>query len=138
LALLGGILIGLASTALLGLNRRIAGISGIFGGMIALEPTPDRWWRTGFVAGLVLGGVLLAGVWSARFGVSPAAASPLTLIVAGLLVGFGTRMGSGCTSGHGVCGLSRTSPRSLAATMTFIGVGVVTVTAVRWLSGGAG
>ncbi len=119
-ALIGGSLIGLAASGLLLLNGRIAGISGILGGV--LKPVSGDWaWRALFLLGL------LAAPWlyTAFFGVvemeSP---RPMwALIVAGLLVGYGTRLGSGCTSGHGVCGLSRLSIRSLAATLVFMAVG---------------
>lgn len=132
-ALLGGALIGLAATMLLWLIGRIAGVSGIVHGAIA-RPLSERGWRAAFVIGLVLG----AGAW---FALAPAAGievpppreggSLWLLLAAGFLVGLGTRVGSGCTSGHGICGLARFSPRSLVAVATFMGVGVVTVTAVR-------
>jgi uncharacterized membrane protein YedE/YeeE len=122
--LIGGGLIGAASLILLLLNGRIAGVSGIVGDL-ALGNRSDRGWRFAFVAGLIAG----AGVYaSARGGLAlHLQAHGLVLIVAGLLVGAGTRIGSGCTSGHGVCGLARLSPRSLAATLTFIGVAMITV-----------
>lgn len=123
----GGVLIGLASVALLALDGRIAGVSGILGGL--LNWPPDRYWRLAFLAGLPLG----AGIVAAVAGGLPQVmqASPGMLVVAGLLVGLGTRLGSGCTSGHGICGLARRSPRSLAATLTFIATGMLTVLAVR-------
>lgn len=122
--LIGGGLIGAASLILLLLNGRIAGVSGIVGDL-ALGSRSDRGWRFAFVAGLIAG----AGVYAlARGGLAlHLQAHGLVLIVAGLLVGAGTRIGSGCTSGHGVCGLARLSPRSLAATLTFIGVAMITV-----------
>lgn len=123
----GGALIGLASVALLALDGRIAGVSGILGGL--LSAPGDRPWRLAFLAGLPLG----AGIVSMLAGGLPQviAGSPLLLAVAGLLVGIGTRLGSGCTSGHGICGLARRSPRSLAATLTFIAAGMLTVFVVR-------
>ena len=123
----GGALIGLASVTLLALNGRIAGISGILGGL--LSSTADRPWRLAFIAGLPLGAIIVAGLTHGLPQVIQA--PPWLLVVAGLLVGLGTRLGSGCTSGHGICGLARRSPRSLAATLTFIATGMLTVFIVR-------
>ncbi|EJL94392.1 putative transporter component [Herbaspirillum sp. CF444] len=129
-SLAGGLLIGLAVALLILLNGRIAGISGIVGGL--LRPSKgDVFWRIAFVAGLVAA-PLAYRLEAALPAVSIEAGAP-TLIVAGLLVGLGTRYGSGCTSGHGVCGLSRRSLRSLAATATFMTAGFVTVFVVRHL-----
>ena len=129
-SLAGGLLIGLAVALLILLNGRIAGISGIVGGL--LRPSKgDVFWRIAFVAGLVAA-PLAYRLAAALPAVSIEAGAP-TLIVAGLLVGLGTRYGSGCTSGHGVCGLSRRSLRSLAATATFMAAGFVTVFVVRHL-----
>lgn len=129
-ALIGGMLIGLAAAMLALLNGRIAGISGVMGGLF--KPTRgDIGWRVAFIGGLV-GASLVYSL----FATLPAVqidASYVALIVAGLLVGVGTRYGSGCTSGHGVCGLSRLSPRSLVATLSFMGAGFVTVFVVRHL-----
>ena len=123
-AAIGGGIIGLASALLLAFNGRIAGISGIAGGLIS--PTRGEVsWRLMFLIGLVGGGLLMALLMPEAFTASPR--STFWVVAAGLLVGFGTRLGSGCTSGHGVCGLSRFSPRSLVATLTFIGAGMVTV-----------
>jgi uncharacterized membrane protein YedE/YeeE len=125
-ALAGGVLIGLASGALVLINGRIAGISGILGGLLH---TGDRPWRWAFLAGLMAA----PWVWRA-FAALPAmdiSASVPLLIVAGLLVGVGTRLGSGCTSGHGVCGLSRLSLRSLVATLCFMASGFATVALTR-------
>jgi uncharacterized protein len=126
-ALAGGVLIGLASVWLLAANGRIAGISGILHGLFA-QPPGDRGWRIAF-----LGGLLLAGfAWLAFF---PSETSPeknlIYTAVAGLLVGFGTRLGGGCTSGHGVCGLGRLSLRSLVAVIVFMAAGMVSVFVVR-------
>ncbi|MCG8393862.1 MAG: YeeE/YedE family protein [Pseudomonadales bacterium] len=131
-ALSGGALIGLAALWLLHANGRIAGISGIVGGM--LRPGSDRPWRLAFVFGMVLSPLL----WTLL--VAPPvleidAQLPL-LIVAGLIVGISTRYGSGCTSGHGVCGISRLSPRSLAATAAFMASGFITVYLIRHVLGG--
>ncbi len=128
-AVAGGILIGLASTLLLAGSGRIAGISGILGG--ALErPSGDTAWRWVFLAGL-LGGVALHQ-WMAPEAVEPRTGFPAwALVVAGVLVGVGTRLGSGCTSGHGVCGLARFSLRSAVATATFLLVAIASVWLLR-------
>jgi uncharacterized membrane protein YedE/YeeE len=127
-AAIGGAVIGLAAALLVLVNGRVAGISGIVGGM--LRPRADDFaWRLAFIAGLLLAPVIYAMV--AAFPSTTIAASYPVLIVAGLLVGIGTRFGGGCTSGHGVCGLSRLSPRSLAATLAFMAAGFVTVFVVR-------
>lgn len=131
-ALAGGILIGLAAALFLLLNGRIAGISGILGGL--LRPTRgDTTWRLAFLLGMLA----TASVWQlvAELPAIRIAAGYPLLIVAGLLVGYSTRLGSGCTSGHGVCGLSRLSPRSLVATACFMGTGFATVYVVRHLLG---
>jgi uncharacterized membrane protein YedE/YeeE len=131
-SLAGGLLIGLAAAAFVLFNGRIAGISGIVGGL--LRPTKgDIGWRLAFVLGLV-GAPLIYQIAAPLPSVRIEAAST-TLIVAGLLVGLGTRYGAGCTSGHGVCGLSRLSPRSLAATAAFMLAGFATVFVVRHLIG---
>jgi uncharacterized protein len=124
----GGILLGLASAVFILVNGRILGISGIVGGL--LKPRAgDIGWRLSFVLGMLAAPLLhaaMAGLPAVRID-----ASWSTLLVAGVLVGFGTRYGSGCTSGHGVCGLSRLSPRSLVATLAFMGAGFVTVYLAR-------
>ena len=131
-SLAGGLLIGFAAALLLLLNGRIAGISGILGGL--LRPAAgDIAWRVAFILGL-LGAPLLIPIFSPLPAVR-VDADTATLIVAGLLVGVGTRYGSGCTSGHGICGLSRLSPRSLVATAAFMAAGFVTVFVVRHLIG---
>lgn len=130
--LLGGALIGLAASVMLLFNGRIAGISGVFGGL--LRPTAgDIGWRAAFIGGLLLAGVILAVAAPATLGPTPA--SPGVVALAGLLVGFGVRMGNGCTSGHGVCGLSRMSRRSVVATVAFMGSGMVTASLVQLLGG---
>lgn len=135
-ALLGGSLIGLSATLLLLLHGRIAGITGIVSGAIDVQTRPqERLWRVLFVMGLVLGPLLLLKWMPAQLAVD-IERSPFVLIFAGTLVGIGTRVGSGCTSGHGVCGISRGSTRSLVATLTFIATGMVTVMLYRLLSGG--
>lgn len=132
-ALAGGMLIGGAAALLILMCGRIAGISGIVAGL--LRPAPGEWpWRLAFVGGL-LASPWIYGVWISLPESSIDADGPM-LAVAGLLVGIGTRLGSGCTSGHGVCGLARLSPRSLAATLLFMSTGFATVFVVRHLLGG--
>ena len=131
-ALAGGALIGVAAAMFLLLNGRVAGISGIVGGL--LKPVGgDVGWRIAFVIGLVVA-PLVYGLFAAVPHLQ-IDASPVALVVAGLLVGVGTRYGSGCTSGHGVCGLSRLSLRSLVATLSFMGAGFATVFVIRHLFG---
>ena len=131
-ALAGGMLLGIAAALYVLINGRILGISGILGGLIG--PKKSDWlWRASFVLGL-----LTAPLWEKYvFQMNTTAvidADYITLIIAGLLVGFGARYGSGCTSGHGICGLSRLSPRSLLATLTFMGCGFLVVYLVRhWI-----
>jgi uncharacterized protein len=134
-ALFGGILIGVSASAMLLLDGKIAGISGILAGV--LKPVKDdSLWRICFLAGLLAGGLLLAIVRPSAFDFGIIRPFPI-LIIAGLLVGFGTRLGSGCTSGHGVCGVSRLSPRSLVATGTFIASGAIVVYTINHLLGNA-
>lgn len=133
-SLLGGALIGLAASLLLLADGRIAGISGIVGGL--LTPTGgDTAWRALFVAGLLLGGFGLRLVDPALVRMELDRPT-LALVAAGLLVGFGTRLGNGCTSGHGVCGVSRGSARSIVATMTFMTTGILTAWVVAHGFGG--
>ena len=132
--LIGGALIGLTASILLLTLGRIAGVSGIIGSALT-RPNRDAFWRYGFLAGLIgIGSLMLshrgAGT-SMHFG-------PAILLAAGLLVGFGTRLGNGCTSGHGVCGLSRLSPRSVVATAVFVATAMLVVFVVRhWFGGTA-
>lgn len=134
LASLGGVLIGAAAVLLMGALGRIAGISGIAGGLIR-RGAADRRWRLAFVLGLLAAPLLLwllhgdSGIGAPRVGL-------VWMALAGLLVGFGTGIGSGCTSGHGVCGIARLSPRSLLATAVFMGFGIATVYVVRHVLGG--
>ena len=129
LALAGGVLIGLAATLLLWLTGRIAGISGIVGGVL-MPRSGDVAWRGAFLIGLIGAGAaylwLVPGAYTPRQGFPP-----VLLVAAGLLVGFGTRMGNGCTSGHGVCGLGRLSVRSFAAVLTFMATAILTTYIVR-------
>ena len=130
-ALLGGGLIGLAATVLYAGIGRIAGISGIVNN--AIERRHERGWRLAFLAGLLAA----AAAWFAWSDEAPRNGFPLPwLLAAGLLVGFGTRLGNGCTSGHGICGLARLSKRSLAAVVAFMASGIATVYVVRHVIGG--
>ncbi len=134
-ALLGGVLIGLAAVLLLWLDGRIAGISGIANGVLQRSAAGDWAWRAAFLAGLMgAGGVAMRLLGQT----TPSPAGLPTLIVAGLLVGFGTRLGNGCTSGHGVCGLALLSRRSFAAVLTFLLTAVITVYLVRHVLAGGG
>ncbi|OAZ96699.1 YeeE/YedE family protein [Klebsiella quasipneumoniae] len=128
LSFLGGVMIGCAAWILILFCGRIAGISGIIGGVLSAG-SPDRGWRLVFLIGITVSPLLYGLVHTLP--VIEVSTSWPVLIIAGLLVGIGTRYGSGCTSGHGVCGLSRLSPRSLVATLTFMGVAFITV----WLMG---
>lgn len=128
-ALIGGLLIGLSATLLILCNGRIAGISGIVGGLLQRPNRSEAGWRIAFVLGLVLA-PLLYGLVAVQ-PVSQIDAGWAVLVVAGVLVGYGARLGTGCTSGHGVCGLSRLAPRSLVATLTFMATGIVTVYVVH-------
>lgn len=128
----GGLLIGASAIILLLANGRIAGISGII--WSALTSRPAALWRWLFIIGMVLGTYLYHQLSGVPAPPSPQSSLPL-IVVAGLLVGFGVNLGSGCTSGHGVCGLGRRSPRSLAATLTFMASGIFTVFVVRHIIG---
>ena len=133
-ALAGGIMIGLSAVLLLLASGRIAGISGILGGVLAPRQG-DVAWRILFIVGMLAGPLLYRLTAGTQPEVVISDSLPL-LVAAGLIVGFGTRLGSGCTSGHGVCGLARFSPRSLAATGIFFVVAVVTVFVARHIVGG--
>lgn len=134
-ALLGGALIGLSAGGMLLLHGRVAGISGIVGGLLHPKPGDVRW-RAAFVLGLLTAGLvsLISGVDTFPYTLDRA---PWMVGLAGLLVGFGTRLGNGCTSGHGVCGLARFSQRSLVAVVTFMATGMITAVLVDRLLGGA-
>ena len=133
-ATIGGALIGLSASILLLSTGRIAGISGIVGGIFS--EGKDLRYRFAFLAGLLVGGILLTLFYAQAFTVE-LSRSPTALVTAGVLVGVGTRIGSGCTSGHGVCGLSRFSTRSLVATCTFMGFGFLSASLITVLLGGA-
>ncbi len=130
-ALIGGTFIGLSAVIMLAGNGRIAGISGILGGALSSRGE-ERRWRVLFLAGLLLATLLYQFISSSPITIETQA-SPGFLVVAGLLVGFGTRLGSGCTSGHGICGIARFSKRSFAATATFMLFGFITVYVTRHL-----
>ena len=133
-AALGGVLIGLSALMLILLGGRVAGISGVLGGIVGLR-RGDLGWRLAFVAGLVAA----PAVYAAAGGVLPplqVTSSAVILVTGGLLVGVGTRLGGGCTSGHGVCGIARASPRSIVATLVFMASGALTVFVVRHLVAG--
>jgi uncharacterized membrane protein YedE/YeeE len=130
-ALSGGALIGLAASLLLLLNGRVLGITGIVAGLAG----PDARWRALFVAGMILGGVAVARVLPGAF-TSTIHLPVVPLVIGGLLVGFGTRLANGCTSGHGICGISRLSPRSITATAVFMGTGALAVFVIRHVLGG--
>ncbi len=133
-AAIGGALIGLSAALLMLLTGRIAGISGIFGGCLNAA-TSDKGWRLAFLAGLILAPVTAAlGGYAVLHPQMPA--SWITTIGAGLLVGFGTRLGGGCTSGHGVCGIARLSTRSIVATAVFMAAAIVTVAVTRHVFAG--
>jgi uncharacterized membrane protein YedE/YeeE len=127
-ALIGGALIGIAAVILMAANGRIAGISGIVGGLVG-PGVGDRAWRAAFIAGLIAAPLAFMALGSPIEIEIPAGTG--VLIVAGLLVGIGTQLGSGCTSGHGVCGISRLSTRAITATITFMASGAAVVYAVR-------
>jgi len=133
-AAIGGALIGLASALLMVFAGRIAGISGILGATLGLG-TGDRAWRIAFIAGLILAPVaaMLVG-YPVPMPQMPA--SWVLIVAAGLLVGFGARLGGGCTSGHGICGIARLSKRSIAATLVFMGAAVIVVALMRHVVGG--
>ena len=131
-SLAGGALLGIAAAMLIFFNGRIAGISGIVGGLVKPR-LHDVSWRIAFIAGLIIA-PLLWQIFSALPPIQIGASNTL-LVVSGLLVGVGTRFGAGCTSGHGICGLSRLSPRSIIATLSFMFAGFVTVYVVRHILG---
>jgi hypothetical protein len=133
-SLIGGILIGVSATAMLALLGRVAGISGIVGGLLAGE-SGEYAWRAAFVGGLLAGGAVAAAVEPAALAMTLDRSTP-ALAAAGLLVGFGSRLGSGCTSGHGICGIARGSTRSITATAVFMAAGIATALVVTQILGG--
>lgn len=134
-ALIGGGLIGSAAALLMLFNGKIAGISGITKGILGECPTPqERFWRVAFIAGLILGGAGMVFVMP-TLTAQPLQLNPAQMAIGGLLVGLGTAMGNGCTSGHGICGLARRSPRSLGSVITFMAVGFVVMFVMNHLMG---
>ncbi len=134
-ALAGGAIIGLAVSFFLLLTGRVAGISGIVGGLLSPKPG-DFAWRVAFTIGLLGVGLVAADLVPEQVTASQTR-SPLAMLAAGAIVGYGTRLGNGCTSGHGVCGISRLSVRSLVATVTFMTTGILTVTMIHFAFGGS-
>ena len=132
---IGGVLIGLSAAMMMLFHGRIAGISGIVGGLLGPKPG-EVGWRLAFVVGLLVGGLALGLAYPAGFAVE-VIRSPVAIVSAGVIVGFGTRLGSGCTSGHGVCGMIRFSRRSILATLTFMGTGALTAAVVTHALGGS-
>src|SRR3954454_5400922 len=133
-AAIGGVLIGLSAVLLMLSTGRIAGISGIFSGLLNVRGE-DKGWRIAFIAGLILAPVV-AGLIGYGMAQPKLPSNWVVIIVAGLLVGFGTRLGGGCTSGHGICGIARLSRRSITATIVFMLMAIVTVAIMRHVVGG--
>ena len=133
---IGGLLIGLSAVVLMGGIGRIAGISGIFGGVLSGNWWAEGGWRPFFVGGLLLGAVITALLGGIDVDAIAFPGNPVTTVIGGLLVGAGTALGSGCTSGHGICGLSRLSARSLVSTLLFMAVAILTVFVTRHVMGG--
>ncbi|MFT5426000.1 MAG: putative membrane protein YedE/YeeE [Gammaproteobacteria bacterium] len=129
-AFAGGLLIGLSAIIMLLFNGRITGVSGILDGIVVNSKSGDRLWRICFLAGLVLGGFIFNMIWPDAFVPRDRFSLPL-LVAGGFIVGIGTRMGSGCTSGHGICGIARFSRRSILATVVFMLSGGITVYLIR-------
>ncbi len=134
-AAIGGVMIGLAASLMFVFNGRIAGISGVLGGLVLDRKSAETPWRSLFLGGLMLG-ALLVGLLRPDLAAKGLQTGWIGMIAAGLIVGFGTRMGGGCTSGHGVCGIARISRRSMVATCTFMAAGFATVFVLRHLIGG--
>ena len=133
-AAVGGIFIGMSAVLLMALSGRIAGISGIVGGLLPPKPATDRSWRLAFIVGLLAPPILLRSLTGDDHIGAPTVGTSV-LIVAGLLVGIGTALGGGCTSGHGICGISRLSPRSIVAVCVFMATAIVTVFLTRHVLG---
>jgi uncharacterized protein len=135
LSFTGGTLIGLAAVALMAVHGRVAGISGIFAGVLTTRIDPEWTWRVAFIAGMVASPLVMLSVTGQLPAIS-VPSSPVLLVIGGFLTGIGVTFGSGCTSGHGVCGMSRLSVRSIMATITFMTTAVLTVFVVRHVLGG--
>jgi uncharacterized membrane protein YedE/YeeE len=134
LAAIGGVLIGISAVLLMALTGRIAGISGIVGGLLPPALASDRSWRLAFILGLVAAPEALRAITGDPHVGPPTVGMPM-LVVAGLLVGIGTTLGGGCTSGHGICGISRLSPRSVVAVLVFMVAAIITVFVTRHVVG---
>lgn len=132
-AIIGGVLIGVAVSLMMLFNGKVTGISGILSGTLSPKKQ-DTGWRVAFLAGLFVGALILKVIYSEALTISTHT-SKIDFAIAGLLVGFGTLLGNGCTSGHGVCGISRFSVRSILATMTFISFGIISVLLFKFLRG---
>ena len=132
---IGGTLIGCAAVLLMAVHGRIAGITGILSGLLPPSPASNWKWRLAFLAGLVAAPLLYTGILGLKVEMVVPSSTPM-LLASGLIVGFGVTFGSGCTSGHGVCGLARFSPRSIAATLTFMTTAAITVYLIRHVFGG--
>ncbi len=132
---LGGLLIGLSAIVLMGGIGRIAGLSGIFGGILTLNWNAEQSWRAIFIAGLLVGAAITALIGGIDIKTISFYGGPATIIIGGILVGVGTALGSGCTSGHGICGISRLSPRSIASTVIFMAAAIATVFITRHMIG---
>ncbi|MES0810430.1 YeeE/YedE thiosulfate transporter family protein [Roseibium sp. SCPC15] len=135
LSFAGGTMIGLAVVALMAVHGRIAGINGIVSGFLTTQLTQDWAWRAAFLAGMVASPLIMLAV-TGQLPTISIPSSPVLLAVGGFLTGVGTTLGSGCTSGHGVCGMSRLSARSIAATLTFMATAIATVFLTRHVFGG--
>jgi uncharacterized protein len=133
--LAGGLLIGLSAILLLVANGRVLGVSGIVNGLFLNGAPGERGWRMAFVAGMIVAGLVMANLLPGSIAPTPLRSLGATA-AAGVIVGVGTQLGSGCTSGHGVCGIGRGSKRSIIATITFMTTGILTVTLIRHLLGG--
>ncbi len=133
MAIYGGVIIGLAVSIMLLFNGRVTGISGIIGGLLD-KKTADNGWRFSFIAGLIVGGIILRFFYPDSF-ILISKSTKVDYIIAGFLVGVGTLLGNGCTSGHGVCGISRLSLRSIVSTLTFIFFGIISVIVFKLLRG---
>jgi uncharacterized membrane protein YedE/YeeE len=133
MAIYGGVVIGLAVSIMLLFNGRITGISGIVGGLLD-KKTTDLGWRFSFITGLIIGGIILRFFYPDAF-ILISKSTSIDYVIAGFLVGFGTLLGNGCTSGHGVCGISRLSMRSIVSTLTFILFGIISVIIFKLLRG---
>ena len=132
-AVIGGVLIGIAVSLMLLFNGRVTGISGILGGIVKPQRN-DLFWRIAFILGLIFGGIIIQLVKPSAF-FQTSSVLRIDYVIAGLLVGFGTLLGNGCTSGYGVCGISRLSDRSIVATITFITFGVISVLIFKFVRG---